>query len=227
MQLQKNPSVISSDVILCPAFVRSVFGQRLLSSGLKTEFSPGKLYSLDYPIWLASPEGRSGTVKFNMCFLPLRSAYQAISTLVMPITVTFTLITKCQMIATTTCFLWKFTPAHLSTWLVPGAAIVSPPTGLRKGPLRYFTARKVVTLNSYFASFERMRKLFSSSSPSISSSCTTLASSHTLDSKFTALHLHKKIINMIFLPLLLPRMICIILMKFASRETLHQIGGGL
>ena len=32
---------------------------------------------------------------------------------------------------------------------------------------------------------------------------------------------------MIFLPILLPRMICIILMELASRETLHQIGGGL
>ena len=57
------------------------------------------------------------------------------------------------------------------------------------------------TLAAYFASPERMRKCFASWSASMSSSWTTLASSHTLPSKLTALHLWTRIIEIIFLHL--------------------------
>ena len=58
---------------------------------------------------------------------------------------------------------------------------------------------------AYFASSERMRKLFSAWPTSMSSRCITLASSHTLDSKLTALHLHARIIALLlFLKLFYP-----------------------
>ena len=58
-------------------------------------------------------------------------------------------------------------------------------------------------LNAYLASSERMRKLFSAWPTSMSSRCITLASSHTLDSKLTALHLHARIIALVFFPILI------------------------
>ena len=76
----------------------------------------------------------------------------------------------------------------------------------------------VKTERLYFAFSERMRNLVSVWPDSISSSAVTFASSHTLPSNLTALHLCTKIIVCLvhfFLP---------ILMKFTSCETLHQIG---
>ena len=75
----------------------------------------------------------------------------------------------------------------------------------------------VKTERLYFAFSERMRNLVSVWPDSISSSAVTFASSHTLPSNLTALHLWTEIIvflTQFFLP---------ILMKFTSCETLHQI----
>ena len=53
-------------------------------------------------------------------------------------------------------------------------------------------------MKTYFASSDRMRKLFSAGPTSMSSSCVTFASSHTLPSNLTALHLYKSLRNVIF-----------------------------